>query len=68
MAPSFALNANPQGMVGAVGRSIPLAFLLSTVGVLLIALVSRRAATDDLEKTGTAMIAPNRNDARVAGR
>jgi amino acid transporter len=37
MAPSFALNANPQGMVGAVGRSIPLAFLLSTVGVLLIA-------------------------------
>jgi hypothetical protein len=25
MAPSFALNANPQGMVGAVGRSIPLA-------------------------------------------
>ena len=37
MAPSFALNANPQGMVGAVGRSIPLAFLLATVGVLLIA-------------------------------
>jgi amino acid transporter len=37
MAPSFALNANPQGMVGAVGRSIPLAFLLATIGVLLIA-------------------------------
>ena len=37
MAPSFALNANPQGMVGAVGRSIPLAFLLASVGVLLIA-------------------------------
>jgi amino acid transporter len=37
MAPSFALNANPQGMVGAVGRSIPLAFLIATVGVLLIA-------------------------------
>jgi amino acid transporter len=37
MAPSFALNANPQGMVGAVGRSVPLAFLLATVGVLLIA-------------------------------
>ncbi len=37
MAPSFALNANPQGMVGAVGRSIPLGFLLATVGVLLIA-------------------------------
>ena len=37
MAPSFAVNANPQGMVGAVGRSIPLGFLLATVGVLLIA-------------------------------
>ena len=37
MAPSFALNANPQGMIGAVGRSVPLAFLLATVGVLLIA-------------------------------
>jgi amino acid transporter len=37
MAPSFAVNANPQGMIGAVGRSIPLGFLLATVGVLLIA-------------------------------
>jgi amino acid transporter len=37
MAPSFALNANPQGMIGAVGRSVPLAFLLATIGVLLIA-------------------------------
>jgi amino acid transporter len=37
MAPSFAINANPQGMVGAVGRSVPLGFLLATIGVVLIA-------------------------------
>ena len=37
MAPSFAMNANPQGMVGAVGGRFRSAFLLSTVGVLLIA-------------------------------
>jgi hypothetical protein len=36
MAPSFAINANPQGMVGAVGRSVPLGFLLATIGVVLI--------------------------------
>lgn len=37
MAPSMAANINPQGAAGAVGRSVPLAFALATVGVLLIA-------------------------------
>ena len=37
MAPSMAANINPQGMVGAVGRAIPLTFALATVGVLLVA-------------------------------
>ena len=37
MAPSMAANINPQGMVGAVGRAIPLTFAVATVGVLLVA-------------------------------
>jgi amino acid transporter len=37
MAPSMAANINPQGAAGAVGRAVPLAFALATVGVLLIA-------------------------------
>src|SRR4051795_10923883 len=37
MAPSMAANINPQGAASAVGRAVPLAFALATVGVLLIA-------------------------------
>ncbi|WP_328356932.1 APC family permease [Mycobacterium sp. NBC_00419] len=37
MAPSMAININPQGTAAAVGRAVPLAFLMATVGVLLIA-------------------------------
>lgn len=37
MAPSMAININPQGTATAVGRAVPLAFLLATIGVLLIA-------------------------------
>ncbi len=38
MAPSMAININPQGTASAVGRAVPLAFLLASVGgVLLIA-------------------------------
>ncbi|MFI5953015.1 APC family permease [Cryptosporangium sp. NPDC051539] len=37
MAPSMAANINPQGMVGSVGRAIPLTFALATAGVLLVA-------------------------------
>ncbi|HEV8044582.1 MAG TPA: hypothetical protein VGP38_05335, partial [Rubrobacter sp.] len=37
MAPSMAANINPQGTAGTVGRAVPLAFALATVGVLLIA-------------------------------
>ena len=37
MAPSMAANINPQGMVGVVGRAIPLTLALATVGVLLVA-------------------------------
>lgn len=37
MAPSMAANINPQGTAGAVGRAVPVAFALATVGVLLIA-------------------------------
>ncbi len=37
MAPSMAANINPQGTAGSVGRAVPLAFLLATVGVLLVA-------------------------------
>jgi amino acid transporter len=36
MAPSMAANINPQGMVGPVGRAVPLAFLLAAIGVLLV--------------------------------
>ena len=37
MAPSMAININPQGTATAVGRAVPLAFLLASGGVLLIA-------------------------------
>jgi amino acid transporter len=37
MAPSMAVNINPQGTAGTVGRAVPLAFALATAGVLLIA-------------------------------
>jgi amino acid transporter len=37
MAPSMAVNINPQGTAGSVGRAVPLAFALATLGVLLIA-------------------------------
>lgn len=37
MAPSMAININPQGTAGLVGRAVPLAFVVATVGVLLIA-------------------------------
>ncbi|MGO8684108.1 MAG: APC family permease [Thermoleophilia bacterium] len=37
MAPSMAANINPQGSALSVGRAVPLAFLLATVGVLLVA-------------------------------
>jgi amino acid transporter len=36
MAPSMAANINPQGMVGSVGRAIPLTFAIATVGILLV--------------------------------
>src|SRR5689334_11844915 len=36
MAPSMAANINPQGTAGTVGRAVPLAFVLATVGVLLV--------------------------------
>jgi amino acid transporter len=37
MAPSMAANINPQGTAGQVGRAVPLAFLVATIGVLLVA-------------------------------
>lgn len=37
MAPSMAANINPQGTASVVGKGVPLAFALATVGVLLIA-------------------------------
>ncbi|MGZ4639447.1 MAG: APC family permease, partial [Actinomycetes bacterium] len=37
MAPSMAANINPQASAGTVGRAVPLAFALATVGVLLVA-------------------------------
>jgi amino acid transporter len=37
MAPSMAININPQGSVGLVGRAVPLTFAIATVAVLLIA-------------------------------
>jgi amino acid transporter len=36
MAPSMAANINPQGVIGTVGRAVPLTFVLATVGVLLV--------------------------------
>jgi len=36
MAPSMAANINPQGTAASVGRAVPLAFVLATVGVLLV--------------------------------
>ena len=37
MAPSMAANINPQGTAGTVGRAVPVAFALATIGVLLVA-------------------------------
>jgi amino acid transporter len=37
MAPSMAININPQAPAGHVGRAVPLVFLLATIGVLLVA-------------------------------
>ncbi len=37
MAPSMAANINPQGAATTVGRAVPLAFVLATIGVLLVA-------------------------------
>ena len=37
MAPSMAANINPQGTASTIGRAVPLAFALATVGVLLVA-------------------------------
>src|SRR5215211_2092302 len=37
MAPSMAANINPQGTAGTIGRAVPLAFALATIGVLFIA-------------------------------
>lgn len=36
MAPSMAVNINPQGISSTVGRAVPLAFALATICVLLI--------------------------------
>ena len=37
MAPSMAININPQASSAVTGRAVPIAFLLATIGVLLIA-------------------------------
>lgn len=37
MAPSMAININPQASSAVTGRAVPTAFLLATIGVLLIA-------------------------------
>lgn len=37
MAPSMAININPQVPAGIVGRAVPLVFVLATIGVLLVA-------------------------------
>lgn len=39
MAPSMAANINPQATANSVGRAVPLAFAVATVGVLLVAYV-----------------------------
>ncbi len=36
MAPSMAANINPQGTVAEVKRAVPLAFVIATIGVLLV--------------------------------
>jgi amino acid transporter len=36
MAPSMAANINPQGTAQTVGRAVPLAFVIATVGILLV--------------------------------
>lgn len=36
MAPSMAININPQGTAQSVGRAVPLAFALAFIGVLLV--------------------------------
>jgi amino acid transporter len=46
MAPSMAANINPQGTADTgVGRAVPLAFALATIGVLLIAWTFVRLTT-----------------------
>ncbi|HEX9043784.1 MAG TPA: APC family permease [Candidatus Limnocylindrales bacterium] len=37
MAPSMAANINPQGTSLQIGRAVPLAFFIATIGVLLVA-------------------------------
>ncbi len=37
MAPSMAININPQASSAVTGRAVPITFLLATIGVLLIA-------------------------------
>jgi amino acid transporter len=37
MAPSMAANINPQGTALSIGRAVPLAFAMATVGILLVA-------------------------------
>ncbi|MDQ6840751.1 MAG: amino acid permease, partial [Actinomycetota bacterium] len=37
MAPSMAISINPQGAIATVGRAIPLSFLISLIGALLVA-------------------------------
>jgi len=44
MAPSMAININPQGMVPSVGPAVPVAFILATVGILLVAYTFARLA------------------------
>ena len=44
MAPSMAANINPQGTAGLIGRAVPLAFVLATMGVLLVAYTFVRLA------------------------
>jgi amino acid transporter len=44
MAPSMAANINPQGTSALIGRAVPLAFVLATMGVLLVAYTFVRLA------------------------
>jgi len=52
MAPSMAVNINPQGTAAEVGRAVPLAFLLAAAGVMLIAYTFVRL-TQRLEHAGS---------------